>query len=387
MAKPTERVLAHLHERGKIATAIVQDIIGAHRKPSEMLGYLRRRGHVIETDLPRYATEWIYHGQEGGAARVERELPPRIGLQFNKQTPKESAMTSQTTPKGEIVTGYKITDKNMQCRGFQYELGKWYEHEGELKMCESGFHFCEHPSGVWTYYSEGRVFKCEAEIVIKSTTPGANRKHVARRIRLTEEIEVTGDGNTGDWNTGNRNTGDGNTGDWNTGNKNTGDWNTGDGNTGDWNTGNKNTGDWNTGDGNTGNGNTGNKNTGDWNTGDGNTGYRNTGNKNTGDWNTGDGNTGYRNTGYKNTGYRNTGHGNCGNCHSGCLNHGEAPFYLFDLPARREDTDMSLVRDLANLLAFDDTIDPEPFLGLPNATPERIKELHEAHKNAREMSR
>jgi len=170
-------------------------------------------------------------------------------------------------------------------------------------MCESGFHFCEHPSGVWTYYSEGRVFKCEAEIVIKSTTPGANRKHVARRIRLTEEIEVTGNRNTGDWNTGN---------------------------------------------------------------------------KNTGDWN-----TGYRNTGDGNTGYRNTGHGNCGNCHSGCLNHGEAPFYLFDLPARREDTDMSLVRDLANLLAFDDTIDPEPFLGLPNATPERIKELHEAHKNAR----
>lgn len=53
--------------------------------------------------------------------------------------------------------------------------------------------------------------------------------------------------NTGDCNTGNRNTGYRNTGDWNTGNRNTGNWNTG-----DWNTGNSNTGDWNTGDWNTG---------------------------------------------------------------------------------------------------------------------------------------
>lgn len=74
MAKPIDRVLAHLHERGKIATATVQDIIGSHRKPSEMLGYLRRRGHVIETDLPRYATEWIYHGQEGKRHGVGPDL-------------------------------------------------------------------------------------------------------------------------------------------------------------------------------------------------------------------------------------------------------------------------------------------------------------------------
>jgi len=74
MAKPIDRVLAHLYERGKIATATVQDIIGAHRKPSEMLGYLRRRGHVIETDLPRYATEWIYRGREGKRHGVGPDL-------------------------------------------------------------------------------------------------------------------------------------------------------------------------------------------------------------------------------------------------------------------------------------------------------------------------
>jgi len=146
------------------------------------------------------------------------------------------------TPKGEIITGYKATDKDMKCRGFQFELGQWYEHDGEISLCESGFHFCKYPSGPWCYYPEGRLFQCEAEEVLISTGPGADIKHVARRIRLVEEISITGDGNTGDVNTGDRNTGDGNTGDRNTGNWNTGNWNTGDGNTGDGNTGDGNAG-------------------------------------------------------------------------------------------------------------------------------------------------
>jgi hypothetical protein len=81
-------------------------------------------------------------------------------------------------------------------------------------------------------------------------------------------------------------------------------------NTGNWNTGYRNTGDWNTGDWNTGY-----RNTGDWNTGNWNTGYRNTGYRNTGYRN-----TGYRNTGNWNTGYRNTGNWNNSSYHAGCFN-------------------------------------------------------------------
>lgn len=139
--------------------------------------------------------------------------------------------------KGEIVTGYKATDKNMQCRGFQFELGKWHIHDGKIAMCESGFHFCEYPSGPWSFYSgDGtRIFKVEAKGVERGDGPGADLKHVAMAIRLVEEIIPNGDGNTGDGNTGyrntgNRNTGDRNTGDWNTGDRNTGNLNTGDGN-------------------------------------------------------------------------------------------------------------------------------------------------------------
>ena len=257
-------------------------------------------------------------------------------------------MQEGLTPNGEIVTGYKATDENMKCRGFQYEIGKWYEHEGEIAQCESGFHFCGYQSGPWAYYSEGRLFKCEAELVLKFNGPGADIKHVAKRIRLVEEINVTGDGNTGYWNTGDRNTGNGNTGDRNTGYRNTG---------------NRNTGDLNTGDGNTGNGNTGDRNTG----------YRNTGDLNTGNGNTGDWNTGYRNTGY----------GNTGDHHSGCLNHGDAPFYIFNKLASRKDVDFDIVKDLSRALMGDKEIDPTPYLGLPHASAEAIKNLHEAHKEAR----
>ena len=229
----------------------------------------------------------------------------------------------------DYMTGYKATDKDMRCQGFQFELGKWYKHEGDVKLCHSGFHFCVHPSGPWSYYYAAgtRVFKVEAKDAYEEYTPGADLKIVCREIRITEELHTTGDGNTGDsntgnWNTGDNNTGHGNTGYGNTGYNNTGHRNTGDNNTGDGNTGYRNTGYNNTGHRNTGDNNTGYRNTGDNNTGDGNTGYRNTGDNNTGDGNTGDGNTGYRNTGDNNTGHGNTGYGNTGHRNTGHRNTG-----------------------------------------------------------------
>ena len=107
----------------------------------------------------------------------------------------------------EIVKGFKATDKNMQCRGFQFELGVWHKHNGEIEMCESGFHFCEYPSGPWSFYRDDgtRIFKVEARGVIRGEGPGADLKHVAMEICLVEEVSFDGDRNTGDWNTGNGN--------------------------------------------------------------------------------------------------------------------------------------------------------------------------------------
>jgi hypothetical protein len=252
------------------------------------------------------------------------------------------------------MTGYKATDENMKCQGYQFKLGEWHEHEGELVMCESGFHFCKYPSGPFCFYPIGsRVFKVEAEEILdEPEMPGADLKLVARRIRLVKEIAPGGDGNTGDGNTGDRNTGDRNTGDGNTDDRNTGDRNTGYGNTGDRNTGHKNTG------------------------------YGNTGDKNTGHRNTGDGNTGDRNTGH-----RNTGDGNTGDYHAGLFNKNPEPLIIFDLPTSvdRDAISVSVVVDLSRLLSFDERFDyaDSLWLKIPNATPERIESLHEAHIKAR----
>ena len=49
------------------------------------------------------------------------------------------------------IIAYKATDKNMQCRGKQYEVGKTY-HEDKADCCHAGMHACKNPLDVLHYY-------------------------------------------------------------------------------------------------------------------------------------------------------------------------------------------------------------------------------------------
>ena len=222
------------------------------------------------------------------------------------------------------MKGYKVFNSDWTCRGFQYEVGKTYEHSSDIEPCNKGFHFCEKVIDCFNYYSfdsDNKVAEIEAIGKVKTE----ENKSVTDKIKIVREItwyelldmvnigkDNTGKGNTGDCNSGNRNSGKGNTGDCNSGNYNTGDFNTG-----DCNIGNCNSGDYNSGYRNSGNRNSGDHNSGDRNSGDYNSGYRNSGDHNSGDHNSGDYNSGYRNSGNRNSGYRNSGDYNSGNYNSG----------------------------------------------------------------------
>ena len=89
---------------------------------------------------------------------------------------------------------YKATDKDMKCRGFQYELGKTAEAEGDIELCEKGLHACEMPLDVLGYYAPGdgsRYFEAELEEV--SDEKGSDdTKRVGKKLTLSAEIGIPG---------------------------------------------------------------------------------------------------------------------------------------------------------------------------------------------------
>ena len=89
------------------------------------------------------------------------------------------------------MTGYKGFDKDLKCRNFQFEVGKEYEHDGKVKLCKSGFHFCENPQGVFGHYAPGngsRFAIVEAGGV--SDERESDSKRVAKKLKIKSEISV-----------------------------------------------------------------------------------------------------------------------------------------------------------------------------------------------------
>ncbi|EJL5804067.1 hypothetical protein NMP15_001883 [Salmonella enterica] len=163
----------------------------------------------------------------------------------------------------EIVT-FKGFNKDLTCRDFQFAIGETFHHDGKVEACGSGFHACECPFDVFSYYppaesryaetisfgvidreEEGDTKIASASITIKSelTLPQFIQRGIewiwSKIDKSLEQQIMTGDRsaatNTGDrsaaTNTGDRSAAT-NTGDWsaatNTGNRsaatNTGNW-------------------------------------------------------------------------------------------------------------------------------------------------------------------
>ena len=68
--------------------------------------------------------------------------------------------------KMKTVKAYKGFDENLECRDFQYEIGKTYTIEGGPIPCAYGFHACEHLDDIFNYYNplDGKIRICEVEL-------------------------------------------------------------------------------------------------------------------------------------------------------------------------------------------------------------------------------
>ena len=85
---------------------------------------------------------------------------------------------------------YKAFDLNWQCRGYQYEVGKTYKHEGEVIACESGFHSCQHPLDIFNYYDPCESKFAVVEIAGETVTHGTDTKIASAEITIKAELHL-----------------------------------------------------------------------------------------------------------------------------------------------------------------------------------------------------
>ena len=92
--------------------------------------------------------------------------------------------------KENVIVAYKGFDKDLKCRGFQYEFGKEYE-EPKAEACECGFHACEYPLDVFGYYPPGSSRYCNVEQSGDIDKRNSD-KTCSTKIKIGAEIGIAG---------------------------------------------------------------------------------------------------------------------------------------------------------------------------------------------------
>lgn len=90
--------------------------------------------------------------------------------------------------KENAIFAYKGFDENFCCRDFQYEVGKEYHINGDVKMCENGFHACKDLIDTFSYYPMGSsrfaIVKLWGDVLY------GNNKMCASDIEIVEELSL-----------------------------------------------------------------------------------------------------------------------------------------------------------------------------------------------------
>ena len=86
---------------------------------------------------------------------------------------------------------FKGFDKDLKCRDFQYEIGKEYTEE-KADICNCGFHACEFPMDVFSYYPPSDSRYCEVELEENGQKSSDDSKRVGKKISVKAEIGIAG---------------------------------------------------------------------------------------------------------------------------------------------------------------------------------------------------
>src|SRR4030065_233568 len=91
--------------------------------------------------------------------------------------------------KKETIIAYKGFTSDWKCRDFQFEVGKTYVHDGEIKLCSSGFHACEYRLDVFNYYEpHGKLAR--VDLVDASPETGDDTKRAAKSISIKAALSI-----------------------------------------------------------------------------------------------------------------------------------------------------------------------------------------------------
>jgi hypothetical protein len=107
----------------------------------------------------------------------------RIKLFINK---------NNTHRKGEkSMRAFKGFNKDLTCRGYQYEEGKEF-HTERAECCDTGFHACEYPLDCFGYYDPAHSVFHEVELSGEMDKSGDNTKVCATDIKIGARLSIAG---------------------------------------------------------------------------------------------------------------------------------------------------------------------------------------------------
>jgi hypothetical protein len=107
----------------------------------------------------------------------------RIKLFINKNNTHRKGEKSMRTFKG--------FNKDLTCRGYQYEEGKEF-HTERAECCDTGFHACEYPLDCFGYYDPAHSVFHEVELSGEMDKSGDNTKVCATDIKIGARLSIAG---------------------------------------------------------------------------------------------------------------------------------------------------------------------------------------------------